>query len=270
MATFLLPVDFSANARNAVEHAIRLFGAEGNVFVLVHAYLDPNMMDPALPSMNEELRASAEEGMRALITGTLALPDLERTVLRSEVRLGNLPGVLDDLIEELSPRCIIMGTQGASGLKTTLFGTNTADVIRRSSVPVLAIPEESTYRPPARIVLADDGGTVRSTTLDLLLDIARWSRAEIMIVRVVEEGQDPERVALISSYDELLGAVPHTHHVLSADNVTTALNDLVDQSDADLVVMVHRHLGFFGTLFHASSSKQLVLHTHIPLLVLEQ
>jgi nucleotide-binding universal stress UspA family protein len=57
---------------------------------------------------------------------------------------------------------------------------------------------------------------------------------------------------------------------MSADNVTTVINDLADQSDADLVVMVHRHLGFFNSLFHASSTKRLVMHSHVPLLVLEQ
>jgi hypothetical protein len=270
MANLLLPVDFSANARNAAEHAIRLFGPEDNTFILVHAYLDPNMMDASLPSMNEALRQAAVEAMGELVTDLLARPGLGRTVLLSEVRVGVLPAVIADLIEETAPRCIIMGTQGASGLQATLFGSNTADVIKRSSVPVLAIPQESAYRPPARIILADDGGVIKAGTLDLLLDIARWSKAEIKIVRVLEEGADPERMEVSSSYDDLLGAVPHSHHVMSADNVTTVINDLADQSDADLVVMVHRHLGFFNSLFHASSTKQLVMHSHVPLLVLEQ
>jgi nucleotide-binding universal stress UspA family protein len=270
MANLLLPVDFSANARNAAEHAIRLFGPEGNTFHLVHAYLDPNMMDASMPSMNEALRVAAQEGMTELVADLHGRPGLERTELRTEVRIGVLPAVLADLVDELSPRCIAMGTQGASGLQATLFGSNTADVIRRSTVPVLAIPEEAVYRPPARIILADDGGAIKPGTLDLLLDIARWSRSEIKIVRVLEEGADPEQTQLTSSYDDLLGAVPHSHHVMSADNVTTVINDLADQSDADLVVMVHRHLGFFNSLFHASATKRLVMHSHVPLLVLEQ
>jgi nucleotide-binding universal stress UspA family protein len=269
MATIIIPVDLSANARNAAEHALRLFGPEGNSFVLVHAYLDPNLLDPALPSMNEALREAAEAGLGELASALRAMPGLAKADVQREVRLGTLTNVLADLVEDRSPTCIVMGTQGASGLQGTLFGSNTADVIRSSSVPVLAIPEGSGYRAPARIVLADDGAPVRPGTLDLLLDIARWSRSEVMIVRVLEEGADPDQVSG-SSYDDLLGGVPHSHHVLSADNVTTALNDLVDQSDADLVVMVHRHLGFFASIFHSSNSKRLVMHTHVPLLVLEQ
>lgn len=269
MATILLPVDLSANALNAAEHAVRLFGAEGNTFVLVHAYLDPNLLDPNMPSLGTALRDTSEEGLHAFSLRLKALPGLERADLREVVRMGLLPPVLNDLAEELGARCVVMGTQGSSGLKTTLFGSNTADVIRTSGVPVLAVPEGSTYREPRRILLADDGGAVKTSTAELLLDIARWSKAEVMIVRVLEEGTDAEQ-AFSSSYDELLGAVPHSHHPVSAENVDTAINDLADQSDVDLVVIVHRHLGLFGSLMHASSSKRLVMHTHVPLLVLEQ
>jgi nucleotide-binding universal stress UspA family protein len=184
--------------------------------------------------------------------------------------LGILPSVLADLIEDHSPRCVVMGTQGASGLKASLFGSNAADVMQRSTIPVLTVPEESRYREPRRILLADDGGEVRPGTLDLLLDIARWSKAEVMIVRVMEEGTDPEHAQATSSYDDLLGGVPHSHHPVSGENVADAISDMADQSDVDLVVMVHRHLGFFGSLFHASSSKRMALHTHVPLLILEQ
>ncbi|MBL8000373.1 MAG: universal stress protein [Flavobacteriales bacterium] len=269
MATILIPVDLSANALNAAEHAVRLFGAEGNTFLLVHAYLDPNLMDPALPGMSTALREAAEEGMVRFKQELRARTGTAKADLQDTVRVGLLPAVLDDLVDEHGPRCVVMGTQGASGLKATLFGSNTADVIRSSRVPVLAVPEGSTYREPRRILLADDGGPVKPGTLVLLLDIARWSKAEVMIVRVLEEGMDPEQAGP-SSYDELLGAVPHSHHPVSAENVDTAINDLADQSDVDLVVMVHRHLGFFASLLHASSSKRMAMHTHVPLLILEQ
>lgn len=270
MATILIPVDFSVNALNAAEHAVRLFGLEGNTYLLVHAYLDPNMMDPAVPSMNEVLRQASEGSMAKFVEDLRARPDLERVELKGTVRLGILPAVLADLVDEHGPRCVVMGTQGASGLKAGLFGSNAADVVQRSTVPVLTVPEESRYREPRRILLADDGGEIRPGTLDLLLDIARWSKAEVMIVRVVAEGTDPEHALASSSYDDLLGGVPHSHHPVSGANVADAISDMADQSDVDLVVMVHRHLGFFASLFHASNSKRMALHTHVPLLILEQ
>ncbi|MBK8613808.1 MAG: universal stress protein [Flavobacteriales bacterium] len=270
MANILIPIDFSANALNAAEHALRLFGLEGNQFILVHAYLDPNMLDATLPSMNEALRSSAEEGMALFQKELLAKAELQRAQLSTSVRIGTLPNVITDLIEEHAPRCVVMGTQGASGLKATVFGSNAADVLQRSTVPVLTVPQDSTYREPKRILLADDGAPVRPSAMAILIDLARWSKAEIMIVRVMEEGNEMDPLASGTSYDDLLGAIPHTHHPVSGENVATAINDLADQSDVDMVVVVHRHLGFFGSLFHSSSSKRMAMHTHVPLLVLEQ
>ncbi|MBK6549167.1 MAG: universal stress protein [Flavobacteriales bacterium] len=50
-----------------------------------------------------------------------------------------------------------MGTQGASGVKEVFMGTNTADVIKHSRLPVLAVPEQARHTGSTRIVLADDG-----------------------------------------------------------------------------------------------------------------
>ena len=39
---------------------------------------------------------------------------------------------------------------------------------------------------------------------------------------------------------------------------------------ANAMVVLHRHLGAVEGLFHKSTAKKLALHTHVPLLVLQQ
>jgi len=119
-------------------------------------------------------------------------------------------------------------------------------------------------------VLADDGGPIERETLKVLLDIARWSRSEVTIVHVVPEGHNSEDEAVDIGYDMHLGAIPHTYHSVSGDNVMLALNDLVDQSDSDMAVVVHRRRGLIEQLFHHSVATDLALHTQIPVLVLQQ
>ena len=111
---------------------------------------------------------------------------------------------------------------------------------------------------------------MQKETLSVLLDIARRSHAEIMIVRVMKEDDGTEETSSSALYDKLLGAIPHSHHYVSGENVNTALHDMADQSDADLVVVVHRQRGLFEQLFHRSTSTKLAMHTHIPMLVLQQ
>ena len=202
------------------------------------------------------------ERMRQELPGTKA-------DLRVVTEHGDLPNVVSRFLrDEDAPQLVVMGTQGATGLKEVLMGSNTADVIRHGGFPVLAIPEEARYRTQRRIVLADDGGPVDKPALAVLLNIARWSHSEVMIVRVVNEETTTEGASAAHLYDDLLGAIPHSYQYMSGENVNTALHDMADQSDADMVVVVHRQRGMFEQLFHRSTATKLAMHTHIPMLVL--
>jgi nucleotide-binding universal stress UspA family protein len=71
-------------------------------------------------------------------------------------------------------------------------------------------------------------------------------------------------------YDELLADVPYTVMELGDDDVAQALSDTAERQHMDLVAVLHRHRSLLDGLFHASVTKQLALHSSIPLLVLER
>lgn len=272
MAHILIPTDFSANAFNAALYAIELYGAEGNTFTLLHAYM--SVTDPMIlqgEGLDAEITRDANKGLADLadrIHKNFAGVELD---LQQSMMTGDVfSAILAHADEEQEPDLVVMGTQGASGLEEVLLGTHTADVIKKCHLPVLTIPEEASYKTPRRIVMADDGGPVDRTSIKVLLDIARWSQSEIMIVRVVEGEGTSDSEGYDSPYDVLLGAIPHSFHTISGDNVSTALHDMADQSDADLVVVMHRQRSLFAQLFHRSTAAKLAMHTHIPMLVLQQ
>jgi nucleotide-binding universal stress UspA family protein len=271
MAHILLPTDFSPNALNAAIYAVNLFGTEGNTFTLVNSFTLPRGVAGSFVDLRPHMAEVSREGLILFLHQLIeALPDHEPLFCTSSEH-GELATVLERLHRsDLPPDVVVMGTQGATGLKRILLGSNTAAVIQRSEVPVIAVPEECTYKAPQRIVLADDGGLVERSTVSILLDIARWSKAEVKIVHVVPEGPASEDDLSASGYDLLLGAIPHSYHSISGDNVMVALHDLADQSDSDLVVVLHRKRGLLEQLFHRSVSARLAMHTHIPMMVLQQ
>ncbi|MBK9148211.1 MAG: universal stress protein [Flavobacteriales bacterium] len=270
MARILIPTDFSSGALRAAAHAVRLFGPEGNRFVLLNTYMMPAGGTSTMWNMNELLARESLAGLAQFESELRkTLPGLD-PVFDTISEHGDLPNVIDRyLTDDEKPACVVMGTQGASGLKETLFGSNTASVIKHGSFPVLAVPAGADYRVPKRIVLADDGGPASKESLTLLLDIARWSQSEVRVARVVNE-QVTTDDAGHNAYDDLLGAIPHSQQYLSAENVGAALNDLAEQGDADMLAMLHRKRGLFNGLFHRSTAAKLAMHTHLPLLVLQQ
>jgi len=272
MAHVLIPTDLSPNALNAAVYAVHLFGTEGNTFTLLYAYSVPaSGVEGDMLGTAAELYKLSEQGLTEFAARLSdALPDHSPEV-STQCEFGELTAVLQNVeASQPTPAIVVMGTQGSSGLEQILLGSNTASAIQHLRTPVLAIPHQAAYQPPKRIVLADDGGHVDKATVKVLLDIARWSQAEVKIVHVVPEGHPLDEEATTSGYDAILGAIPHSYHSVSGDNVIVALHDLAEQSDADLVVVVHRHRGLFEQLFHRSVSKRLAMHTHIPMLVLQQ
>lgn len=269
MARILIPTDFSSGALNAAIYAVRLFGAEGNRFVLLNTYMMPAGSASTMWNMDELLAREALRGVQAFAEKVREALGGTQAEIDAVCEHGDLPNVIDRYLgDPEKPICVVMGTQGASGLQEVLFGSNTASVILRGSFPVLAVPGGATYRAPKRIVLADDGGPVAKESIALLLDLARWSQSEVSVVRVVNERAGTDDGNLI--YDQLLGGIPHSQQYLSAEHVETALNDLAEQGDADLLVVLHRKRGLFQGLFHRSTAAKLAMHTDLPLLVLQQ
>lgn len=271
MSTVLLPTDFSSGSLAAARYGIRLFGVEGNRFVVLNSFMMPRGTATTMWNMDELLAREAQAGAEAFAELLRKEFPGDQLDLEAVAEHGDLPNVIDRYrTDPEPPACVVMGTQGATGLKEALFGSNTASVIKLGGFPVLAVPAEAAYETPKRIVLADDGGPVTAASIALLLDIARWSKSEVRIARVVNEQSPSEASAGDDTYDQLLGAIPHTQQYLSNENVETALNQLADQSAADLLVVMHRKRGIFQGLFHRSTAARLAMHTHLPLLVLQQ
>ncbi|MBL7952098.1 MAG: universal stress protein [Flavobacteriales bacterium] len=271
MAHVLIATDLSAHALNAAVYAVKLYGIEGNSFTLLNTFQTPPSGPDLLSSPGDLAPQLSAEGLEEFAARLHeALPD-GTPDLSTVTAYGALETVLRDMAtDEQRPDVVVMGTHGITGMERVLMGSTTAAVIKGGHLPVLAVPREARYTDPKRIVLADDGGPVDRQALKVMVDIARWSRSEVMIVHVVPEGRSTEDELGDIGYDIHLGAIPHTYHSVSGDDVMVAVNDLADQSDADLMVVVHRQRGLIEQLFHHSVATELALHTRIPLLVLQQ
>ena len=96
----------------------------------------------------------------------------------SSLAHGNLITTLKKIIAVQQPDLIVMGTKGASGLKKILIGSNTVNVIAKTKVPVLVIPEVARFenflnKGKNRIVLATDLDLLENEdALDILKEIA--------------------------------------------------------------------------------------------------
>ena len=139
LARILVATDFSSQAEEALEWALRLREAFGAKLIFLHvidifslAELSCRAVggDPLLPMLRDE----AKNNMQRWHT---RVPD-STTIIRE----GSPRPVIVEAAVELDCQMIVMGTHGRSGLAHLLLGSVAEYVVRHSKVPVLTVRPE--------------------------------------------------------------------------------------------------------------------------------
>ena len=71
-------------------------------------------------------------------------------------------------------------------------------------------------------------------------------------------------------YERALKGIPHSFHHAQAEDLIDGLWQLAQHERADMIAVLHRHVGFLGRLLHPSASKVVAERIPLPVLVLQQ
>jgi len=139
----LVPTDFSASARAAVDYAVDLAHKFDAQVTLIHAYQTPAYLlpegsilagsDMIVDIMNRaaEALADARRGLEGKVpVETLLVEGLPFIQVVNAAREGNF-----DLI--------VMGTHGRTGIRHVLLGSVAERVVRTAPCPVLTVREQA-------------------------------------------------------------------------------------------------------------------------------
>jgi nucleotide-binding universal stress UspA family protein len=196
--TILVPSDFSANAENALQYAIRMSLITGANLVVFHCYLPPlSAITHAKTEVEREMRIKNDMDILAeqlQLQAANAYRKLGMAKVPKSTKFGVEMGslVVEKIIEVAKTQkadLIIMGTHGASGLSNRLFGSNTSNTIAKSNIPVLAIPVNWEFEEIQSIVMATDLDDF-ANELDEVLQVAAVLNTRIDIV-YLDYGIDP-------------------------------------------------------------------------------
>ena len=265
MKMILVPTDFSEHANNALRYAINI----GNYFEakieLVHVY-EMKVIIGSSTLVREYLKEDAE---RDLADNIRSFKDLifGKTILNGRAIDGNPIDVICSIANNEDFDMIVMGTQGASGLKEIFLGSKTSGVMKQTHIPILAIPNSFTYRPIKDIIFGVDSGIVADDqVLTPLLELAKAYKSTIKILHLDKEkmvvGYDP-------GIDISLGEIPHSFHRVSGTNdVNGVINLFVYEENSDMLCMIRRDRNFWSNLFHRSVTTKEVFDSPVPLLIL--
>ncbi|MGB3851974.1 MAG: universal stress protein [Tunicatimonas sp.] len=270
----LVPTDFSLTANNALIYALDLAKeVEAQVFIL-HVYHIPSAaVTAAYPAgyyeavSMDELKEEADQRMKKLKRDYLYATKVPYECL---TQLGPAVDIIARTAEEKNVDLIVMGTQKAEKAKAWL-GSVTTDTVKSSHYPVLAVPHEAHFERPRTLLLATSLTQLPELgELDTLKTIAKEFEATIDVLYVRKEEADltREQTEGREALEDYLLGIPHQFHFASSENVNDGIQQYMDQCQAELLVMIPQHRSFLDSLLHSSHTKQMVFHTHKPLLAI--
>ncbi len=142
MKKILVPCDFSKPSLEAFQFAIEIAGKSGGQIILLHIVEMPVLHSSMLTSTSyfessylKDIEANSEKNFTKMRSKYAS----ENMEVSSCVRQGPILGTILSVAKEQKVDLIMMGTQGATGLKDFFVGSNAEKVVRLSSTPVLAI-----------------------------------------------------------------------------------------------------------------------------------
>lgn len=266
MPRILLPTDFSENAFQAAAYAARVFGTEGNDYVLVHAFADMGMTNPMLAGMKAEQLAQAKADLAAAIERLRQ--ETGANGVNGRMEYGPLTDVVETIRRKEGADVVVMGRRGLAG--ASFFGSNTTDMISRGGLPVLAVPGRADTPAPRRILLANDHEEVSGDSLRILRTIALQDQADVKVVHISKGSATGPEHWNHGIYNTALEGVPVSFATYTGDEVAHAIIEAATTEGADMVAILHRQRGFIDRLFNPSLARKLALDSELPLLVLDQ
>lgn len=269
----LVPTDFSKSAYNAFKFAVEIAKRNGATIVLHHAYSLPVVYNEAQVTANflDSIKAESEQQLNEMCEYERKLYAEHSFVIETEMSQGRLiDGIADDIATGRYD-LIVMGTTGATGAVQKFFiGSNTAEVMTQSTIPVMAIPESSWYTGFGKIVLATDLKHIPdAASFKILNALAKLFDATVHILTIIPDADnvpDADQSSSVDKFTAIFSGVKHIFSSKVSKDITIGIDEYIDENNADLLVMLPQKHGFFDRLFNKSITKEMAYHVRIPMM----
>lgn len=272
MKTILVPTDFSENAENALYYAIDIARKLNAKIILLNVYqIDYTSSYVPVDFIIEEKKSAKKESETQLKAVALKIKHAGKINQEVMSKEGFEVDVILDTIKEKNVDLVVMGTKGGSDFVGTIFGSNTAKVIEKAKCPVIAVPEDASFKGIEKITYATAYNHSDINALEKVIEIFKPFEAKINILHVSDNSESveieneimkkfKEEVHKKITYDKI------SFDLLRGDDIETSLEEYIDEGKTDMLAMSTHHRSFFDKLFGSSVTKHMAYHTAIPLM----
>jgi len=276
MKNILLPTNFSKYHENALLFAIDLVKKANGKLFLLHVYDLPifamTIIDPTysgeetMVSNDKTIRQKAHEKLKKIID----YYELSHIKHRALLREGN---VIDEILKAIDTNdidLVVMGSKGPVESESPFFISTTKSIIDNTSCPVFSIPKTARFNKISKIIYLCNLNYDESKVLNYTIDLAKLYGVCITVIHI---NSTAENLPLINSEVKVIKEIankldcPTTdYELIISKNIMDGLTTYIKENETNVIAMTSYTTHLLEKLFHKSLTKQLLLHTQIPLL----
>ena len=272
MKKILVPIDFSDEASYACKVASQIAKKTGSEIILLHMLDIPSEAIDPIESNNLRGGAQAIFFMKTIhkkFEKYKALPFFEGIKITEDVKFHK---TFEGVIEESNKNnvdLIVMGSQGATGLKEMLVGSNTEKVVRHSNIPVLVIKQDVDNFKIDDIVFASDFSDKTKKSFSDVIDFAAIFNAKLHLLFInTIHNFESTRVSR-NKLEAFISDFNIKNYTLNIYNDTTIEEGILNfskENNADVIAINTHGRSGLSQLFSESISKELANHALRPVI----
>lgn len=272
----LVPTDFSDYSRSALIYALAL-AKSLDLDILVYHSFDVGIVPGTNPNLYQKLHYEEEKRAENRLNNFVA--DFKTQENSPAINIltssGDAKEEILKTVERHKTGLVVMGTQGAAGLREVFLGSVTVSVAQNVACPVLAVPVGLVYQNFDSIVYATNFDDDDPQIIDTLLKLGEYFDSKLTCLHIYNQMEDcivsnKKMEFLEKKYEELpLNTIRFKSKFHK--NTYEGLEVYLDEQPVDMLVMLMQQHSFFEKLFQKSLSKKVALRIETtPLLILKK
>lgn len=277
MRAILFPTDFSELAKNAFVYAVHLAKSIDAKLYVLHTYEAPVLssthagrpesLDKAYQNIELSRFEQYQKNTPQLkeIAERYAF-DISQMIFMFEE--GSVSNVVKKITQQERIHLIVMGTHGQSGFLDRVVGSNTINVIKSVTTPVLAVPPHAQYNGINRVVFSTLFRDQDRTPLREALIMASQVEAHTECLHVIDNNDITEVRKQMDLWKTEFERYDVTFNILDKiESVENTITHYVLENNIDILAVIKRNRSFFDRILKASTANNLTFHSKIPIII---
>jgi nucleotide-binding universal stress UspA family protein len=271
MKTILLLTDFSNGSNNAIRYAIQFYKEYDCLFHVLYVHKtdtftsDDLMLASGSSSIYDSIVKVPKERLETYISELQNEFKNSTHSFEAHIDFDGFNQAVSQAVKTNNIDLIVLGSNGATGAKEVIFGSNTLNVIRHANVSTLVIPEGYNYRKCEEILLPlDPEDGLNGDPFNRIIDFIEIHNMHLHVLRINPDNENPE---IMKSDKSNLSIINCQYNYIHGVPMHHAVDSYLQTNNIDFIGLIVQKEGFFRRLFFGSTTTQISQTAKRPLLI---